>query len=325
MQADGFDGDSVRLISCGTGNADGPAADLARHLNVEVKAPTDTVWIHPDGTLTVGPTPDAPAGGWSKTNPSGQMDEVVEDSAKLGDDALERADEAIPAAARPDNPVQAADDARLLDGKQADLDNPPDGYYYSGDPPQPSRYRKVDGDAEYPKLQVEGDPPTYKVVAENDVIPRDGVQLPVENGHWDGEPGNGMWKSDLDEVNAITGNKPIKFEDGYPDLQPYEQGRVGTAEMSEHPSWKGGLQGNSIGDFASADYAFAKQQGGDFLNADGSPCIARVAEYRDANDLTWHHHQDMATMQLVPTDLHNNVPHSGGASLIRKEAYDAAQ
>ncbi|MEQ1571454.1 MAG: hypothetical protein ABMA64_37855, partial [Myxococcota bacterium] len=67
-----------------------------RELGVEVKAPTDTVWIHPDGTLTVGPTPDAASGGWSRTTPSGES-ELVEGSAQLGDDALERADEAVPA------------------------------------------------------------------------------------------------------------------------------------------------------------------------------------------------------------------------------------
>ncbi|MEQ1570550.1 MAG: hypothetical protein ABMA64_33275, partial [Myxococcota bacterium] len=91
-----FEGGSVRLVSCGTGSADGAAAELARELGVEVKAPTDTVWIHPDGTLTVGPTPDAASGGWSRTAPSGES-EIVEGSAQLGDEALERADEAVPA------------------------------------------------------------------------------------------------------------------------------------------------------------------------------------------------------------------------------------
>ncbi|MEQ1572153.1 MAG: hypothetical protein ABMA64_41380, partial [Myxococcota bacterium] len=68
-------------------------------LGVEVKAPTDTVWIHPDGTLTVGPTPDAATGGWSRTTPSGES-ELVEGSAQLGDQALEHADEAVPVGRR---------------------------------------------------------------------------------------------------------------------------------------------------------------------------------------------------------------------------------
>ena len=94
MRADGFDGESVRLIACGSGQADGAAARLSRELGVDVKAPTDTVWIHPDGTLTVGPTPDAPTGGWSRTAPDGAQ-EFVEDSARLSDEALAGADDAV--------------------------------------------------------------------------------------------------------------------------------------------------------------------------------------------------------------------------------------
>ena len=96
MKANGFEGGSVRLVSCGTGQADGAASKLARELGVDVKAPTDTVWIHPDGTLTVGPTPDATSGGWSRSSPDGAS-EVVEDSARLGDEALKRVDEAVAA------------------------------------------------------------------------------------------------------------------------------------------------------------------------------------------------------------------------------------
>jgi hypothetical protein len=89
----------VRLVACGSGQADGAAARLSRELGVDVKAPTDTVWIHPDGTLTVGPTPDAPSGGWSRTSPDGAS-EVVEGSARVGEDGLRRADEAVAAGTR---------------------------------------------------------------------------------------------------------------------------------------------------------------------------------------------------------------------------------
>jgi hypothetical protein len=34
--------------------------------------------------------------------------------------------------------------------------------------------------------------------------------------------------------------------------------------------------------------------------------------------LTWHHVEDLRTMQLVPTDLNGMVPHSGGAALARQ-------
>jgi hypothetical protein len=110
MKAEGHAGESVRLVACGTGQADGAAARLARELGVDVKAPTDTVWIHPDGTLTVGPTPDASSGGWSVTTPGGAQ-EVVEDSARLGDDALERVDEAVGVGRRGRGPMTPEEEA----------------------------------------------------------------------------------------------------------------------------------------------------------------------------------------------------------------------
>jgi hypothetical protein len=90
--------------------------------------------------------------------------------------------------------------------------------------------------------------------------------------------------------------------------------------MAEHPSWRG-LEGNTSSDFASADYAYAKKN--NLLNPDGTPSIKQAAEAR-AGKFTWHHNEDMNTMQLIPMALHENVPHSGGAALIRKAAYDAA-
>jgi filamentous hemagglutinin len=33
---------------------------------------------------------------------------------------------------------------------------------------------------------------------------------------------------------------------------------------------------------------------------------------------TWHHHQDMTTMQLVPADLHNAVRYTGGMALLKQ-------
>ncbi len=36
------------------------------------------------------------------------------------------------------------------------------------------------------------------------------------------------------------------------------------------------------------------------------------AKYRSDNGLTWHHHQDKHTMQLVPTQIHVKTGHTGG-------------
>ena len=40
--------------------------------------------------------------------------------------------------------------------------------------------------------------------------------------------------------------------------------------------------------------------------------------YLTQNKLTWHHHQDLGIMQLVPRKYHNPVSHTGGASLYNQ-------
>jgi hypothetical protein len=68
-------------------------------------------------------------------------------------------------------------------------------------------------------------------------------------------------------------------------------------------------------DFAACDRELAKRFGQ--LKRDGTPNQEWGYRYRQMNRLTWHHHQDGARMQLVPTDLHSNIPHAGGASAAR--------
>lgn len=65
MKNRGLEGKNIRLVSCGAGAVDsGIANSVADRLNVNVLAPTDTVWAYPDGTLTVGPTADSNTGEW---------------------------------------------------------------------------------------------------------------------------------------------------------------------------------------------------------------------------------------------------------------------
>ena len=42
----------------------------------------------------------------------------------------------------------------------------------------------------------------------------------------------------------------------------------------------------------------------------------QVAAYRTNYDYTWHHHENLRTMQLVPKAL-NSLPHVGGGSAAR--------
>lgn len=78
-------------------------------------------------------------------------------------------------------------------------------------------------------------------------------------------------------------------KDGYPDFSPYAQKSVPVE----------GLKGNT---------------GSDFTRANKAAGLKRTPE-----GYTWHHHQDGKTMQLVPTDLHDAVRHTGGASILRNK------
>jgi NAD+--asparagine ADP-ribosyltransferase len=53
----------------------------------------------------------------------------------------------------------------------------------------------------------------------------------------------------------------------------------------------------------------------DFVEADKLADI--TPEYRQTNKLTWHHHQDCKTMQLIPTEIHQKTGHTGGLAIIK--------
>lgn len=66
----GYKSGGIRLLSCSTGALDsGFAQNLANKLGVPVKAPTDTLWIWPNGHLTVGPSQWKPTGSWKTFKP----------------------------------------------------------------------------------------------------------------------------------------------------------------------------------------------------------------------------------------------------------------
>ena len=52
--ANGYNGNNIRLLSCGSGrSSDGLAQQLANELHVNVLAPSETLWIREDGNLFV--------------------------------------------------------------------------------------------------------------------------------------------------------------------------------------------------------------------------------------------------------------------------------
>ena len=146
---------------------------------------------------------------------------------------------------------------------------------------------------------------------------RFGTQSPKEGWLKGSERGNGQWdpkksgltKDRINEIESVTGGKPVKFKDGYPDYSDYTYKAKGADGRPVDASVEIKLDpnGNREKDFAEARKAMAEKLGQD--------------KFKEPKGWTWHHTEDGTTMELVPSKLHNNVPHSGGVSLAKDPSY----
>ena len=141
--------------------------------------------------------------------------------------------------------------------------------------------------------------------------------LPRNGGEWTGEPGNSIWKPDRDlEPGDRNGTNPenktwdeilvkygidgIPFKDGEPDFSEISKGTVQIDDFSDDRS----------SNFDQADEKMAEQRG----------CTPEeVAKWRKENGYTWHELKDCQTMMKVPTEVHGNIPHSGGVSEYKSQ------
>ena len=135
-------------------------------------------------------------------------------------------------------------------------------------------------------------------------------RLPLNGGIWTGERGNSNWIPDDNvKLGDKTGKelkekynfKYIPFKDGEPDFSKIVNGEVQIDNFSE----------SRTKDFAQADIQLAKERG-------VSP--QEIKKWRLENKYTWHECKDCKTMQLVPTEVHGNIPHSGGIAEIKSKS-----
>lgn len=142
--------------------------------------------------------------------------------------------------------------------------------------------------------------------------------LPRTGGEWTGEPGNSVWVPDRDfEPGDRHGTNPenktwgeildeygidgIPFKDGEPDFSEVAKGEVEIDDFSS----------DRDANFSQADEKLAEIRG----------CTPEeVEQWRKENKYTWHECKDCKTMQKVPTEVHGNVPHSGGISASKAQA-----
>ena len=138
---------------------------------------------------------------------------------------------------------------------------------------------------------------------------------PVENGIWTGERGNSKWCPDKNFIPLKANSEAktwhtilkeygidgIEYKNGEPDFSCISEG---TVEIKNFFVFR-------TDNFDKADIELAQQRG-------CSP--AEIKKWRKENGFTWHECKDMKTMQLVPSIIHNNMPHSGGISEAKKGA-----
>lgn len=142
--------------------------------------------------------------------------------------------------------------------------------------------------------------------------------LPSSNGSWEGEKGDSTWKPDPDyvppnsnpegktwkEIEDKYGMDGVKFKDGEPDFSEIAEA---TVEIDD-------FTGNRFENFAQADSKLAEKWNAEGRDGRTDWTARDVAAYRKENNLTWHERRDMKTMDLVPSEVHNNIPHAGGIS-----------
>jgi predicted ribonuclease toxin of YeeF-YezG toxin-antitoxin module len=127
------------------------------------------------------------------------------------------------------------------------------------------------------------------------------TRLPRTNGKWVGEPGNGKWYSDKLEVKNITKGEGVEFINGRPHLTPWSKGSL---------KFKDGMLDGSRNDFNLVYEKIKQLKGFKSMNQ------ARV--WLREKGLT-PHHKNSTEIELIPTDLHSNIPHIGSASDLRGE------
>ena len=234
-------------------------------------------------------------------------------------------------------PTFAEDDADTLDGQdletcpEKDYENPKfseddAGFHIDAD----ENGQRMDGDVFLPENpRFERSFLMSDIGFQSRYVNAEGLAkyLPKSDGTWSGAEGNSVWIPDPDyipqkgnpegktwgELLDKYGIDGIPFRDGEPDFSEVAEAEVQVDEIGTERDEN----------FAKADEALAKKWTEE--QKDGHEWTAEdVRNYRKEHHLTWHECGDRTTMQLVPAEVHSNVPHSGGVSAAKAESGGAA-
>ena len=176
-----------------------------------------------------------------------------------------------------------------------------------------------------------------------------------KSGRWAGERGNSVCAPKSEESRALLeakGMDGVRYTNGEPDFSPFSESTVELGYMTTERHSKGVSNGrdgknttyttfnedgtvershkadpNSMadlhmkydtpGNFEQADILTAQKW--TEQNRDGREWTAQdVADYRKANDLTWHERGDGTTMDMVPRAINDDFDHAGGVAEMKE-------
>ncbi len=125
------------------------------------------------------------------------------------------------------------------------------------------------------------------------------TRLPRTNGKWEGEPGNRKWYSDKPEVKIITNGEGVEFINGRPNFSPWSEGDL----VFE----KGKLTGTAN------DFSLVFEQIQHQYKLPSKNAAKKLLKQAGVTP----HHKSSTVIELIPTDLHGNIPHIGSVSDLR--------
>ncbi len=141
---------------------------------------------------------------------------------------------------------------------------------------------------------------------------------------FEGERGNSVFSPDRNEVppgynpDKLSwgeildkfGVENIPFKDGHPVFDEICQEEVKIDNFSTERNKN----------FSQADKILAEKWNQEEKDGKNDWKASDIKNYRKENRLTWHEKEDMQTLQLVPSEIHNNIPHKGGIAKAKEKA-----
>lgn len=145
----------------------------------------------------------------------------------------------------------------------------------------------------------------------------------TENSHgeWSGDRGESMFVPTDDRLRELLQSKGVEginYKDAIPDFGPIAEAKLTIQGMSQHRLSLIGENGERIvGNYEKADIECAKVWNLEQRDGKDDWTHQDVKKWREANEYTWHEHNDMKMCSLVPTEVHKACSHLGGVSEIK--------